>query len=69
MKRSIIFTFLCISALTIDAVANNVFVKGNVRGIIKDLKTGEPIQGATVILADLKVGSNTNAKGEYFFQM
>ena len=41
-------------------------VKGNFTGIVKDLKTGNPIEGVSVIISDAKTGSTTNAKGEFF---
>ncbi len=41
-------------------------VKGNFTGVVKDLKTGNPIEGVSVIISDVKTGSTTNAKGEFF---
>ena len=36
-------------------------------GIITDSKTGKPVEGATVYIADLKLGALTNANGQYIF--
>jgi iron complex outermembrane receptor protein len=41
-------------------------VKGNFTGIVKDLKTGNPIEGVSVIISDAKTGSSTNANGAFF---
>ncbi len=40
-------------------------LKSNFTGIIKDKKTGMPIEGVSVYMADAKMGSSTNAKGEF----
>ena len=41
-------------------------VKGNFTGIVKDHKTGKPIEGASVTISDAKTGSSTNANGAFF---
>lgn len=40
-------------------------LKGNFSGIVKDAKTGLPVQGVSISIADIKVGSSTNSKGEF----
>lgn len=36
--------------------------------MVKDFATGKPVEGANVYIADLKTGSSTNARGEFFLQ-
>jgi iron complex outermembrane receptor protein len=55
----VIFTFTTIYASS--------HVKGDFSGTIKDKKTGMPIEGASVYLADIKAGSITNKDG--FFKI
>ena len=42
-------------------------VKGSFSGIVKDAKTGNPIEGVSVYVSDEKTGAITNANGEFFF--
>lgn len=41
--------------------------KGNFSGVVKDAKTGLPVEGASVYISDIKAGANTNARGEFNF--
>ncbi|MFC4263368.1 TonB-dependent receptor [Ferruginibacter yonginensis] len=49
----------------IVAFANNGVVKGSFSGTVTDAATGKPIVGATVYINDAKVGTNTNANGNF----
>jgi iron complex outermembrane receptor protein len=55
-----LFVFVLFSFTTIYALSH---VKGDFSGTIKDKKTGMPIEGASVYLADIKAGSSTNKDG------
>ena len=46
---------------------NALNIKGDFFGVVKDKKTGIPIEGASVYLADIKAGSSTNKEG--FFKI
>ncbi|MEO5685597.1 MAG: TonB-dependent receptor [Chitinophagaceae bacterium] len=48
--------------------AKSVKAKAILSGIITDAKTGQPLQGASIYLHDLKLGTSTNAKGQYKIQ-
>ncbi len=38
---------------------------GRLSGRVMDLKSGLPLSGATIYIADLKTGTNTNNNGEF----
>ena len=40
----------------------------NLKGTITDSKTGKPVEGVTIYIPDLKLGTLTNAAGEYEFK-
>lgn len=46
-------------------MAEHVPVSGSVSGVIKDAKTGSPLQSVSIYIADLKAGTNTNSRGEF----
>lgn len=62
------FTIFCACVVSaIIANANPVLpVKGSLIGTVTDAATGLPLQSATVFITDLKVGSSTNVRGEFF---
>ena len=66
--KKIIFSFLCF--VFVVAKANNVnhILKGKFSGIVTDANTGKPLEGVNVYLSDLKIGTSTNDKGEYFLE-
>jgi iron complex outermembrane receptor protein len=59
-----IFTFLCFCT----AVNATPLPRGTITGRITDKKTGEPIAGVSVVIPDLKIGTSTNANGDYSFR-
>ncbi|MBS1743852.1 MAG: TonB-dependent receptor [Bacteroidetes bacterium] len=40
-------------------------IKGSISGVITDEKTGKPIQGASIYIADIKTGSSSDANGKF----
>ena len=65
MKKNyllLIVLFLCTGDLSF---AFHNPLKGSFSGTVRDAKSGEPIQGAYVTISEIKVGTNTNAKGEF----
>ncbi len=66
MRKIIVFISV-LAGITFHnhAIANSIILKGSFSGVVKDLKTGLPIEGATVYIADIKAGGNTNSKGEF----
>ncbi|CAN5902000.1 TonB-dependent receptor [soil metagenome] len=66
MQRITLLLYIVLSGIFINTVLADIPpLKGSFSGIIKDIKTGMPVMGATVSIADIKVGTNTNAKGEF----
>lgn len=67
MKRNLILLLivLSINPFNILMALGKGLPKGSLAGVVTDAKTGQPIQGASVYVADIKSGSSTNAKGEY----
>ncbi|MEJ7626543.1 MAG: TonB-dependent receptor [Ferruginibacter sp.] len=64
IKARVLFLILFITKVAI-AHSLPINVKGKLSGIITDASTNLPLQGVTVFIADLKSGTNTNAKGEF----
>jgi hypothetical protein len=76
--KTIIFTFYitipCL-ALTIQKpniskgyVDNNKLLQGSFSGKITDAKTNKPIPGVSIYFADLKLGTSTDASGDFKFR-
>ena len=66
MKKIIVFISIVAGIVFHNyAIANVIILKGSFIGIVKDIKTGLPIEGASVYIADIKAGCNTNSKGEF----
>lgn len=66
MKKSFILllvVFLTGSSTTFAFL--NDELKGSISGIITDAKTGNPIQGATIFISDIKTGCSSDAKGNF----
>jgi len=64
MKRFLLFFFLIFISF-INNQALSLPLKGILSGIVKDSKTGNPIEGVSIYITDLRTGSSTNSKGEY----
>ena len=66
--KKLIFSLLCF--VFVVAKANNInnVLKGKFSGIVTDAATGKPLEGVNVYLSDLKIGTSTNDKGEYFLE-
>lgn len=58
---NILFSFFYFS----PAIASGLPLKGSFSGVVKDAKTGNPVSSVSIFFADLKLGTNTNAKGEF----
>ena len=76
INRVFIFFTLFIgltSTTQAGSIPGNAFTKksnlatGTLSGKIVDKNTNLPLQGATVYIADLKIGSITDKNGNYFF--
>lgn len=62
MKHLLLFSFFLFSFIHLIK-ANPV--KGHLHGTVRDLKTGKPIEGASVYISDVRVGAITNQLGEF----
>lgn len=47
------------------ATCFSVFAQGSVQGTVTDSRTGEPLPGVNVVIAELQRGAPTNVDGEY----
>ena len=67
MKKSgiILLYIILISSFINIVTAAPPALKGSFSGVVKDLKTGLAVQGVSIYIADIKVGSSTNSKGEF----
>jgi iron complex outermembrane receptor protein len=63
MKKLIPFVLFLIIFHSFHAIAS---IKGSFSGIVKDSKTGRPIEGASIYISDLKAGSSSNSNGEFY---
>jgi iron complex outermembrane receptor protein len=53
---------LILSLFTSSLLAEQL-AQGRFQGVVKDAKTGLPMEGVSVYISDLKMGANTNAQG------
>jgi iron complex outermembrane receptor protein len=53
---------------TLDVSANTPVLKGQFSGNVFNATTNEPVEGATVYIADIKTGATTNANGYFEIQ-
>ena len=60
--KSIIFILVLINGLEI------ISAQVNVKGVLKDAKTGDPLIGATVIIKGTNVGTITDYEGAFIFK-
>ena len=68
MKKAI-FLYTTFLFLLIFNLANaSPLLKGTFSGKVKDKATGRPVAGASVMIADIKAGSTTNASGEFVIE-
>ncbi|MEO6669878.1 MAG: TonB-dependent receptor [Ferruginibacter sp.] len=67
MKKNLsILLFIFFVGLSQTTIAGEpASLKGNLTGTITDGKTGEPLQGVSIYIVDIKSGTSTNARGEY----
>ena len=66
MKKIIILLYIITASFFSDITfAATPALKGSFSGVVKDAKTGLPVQGVSIFIADIKAGSNTNSKGEF----
>ncbi|MBL7702613.1 MAG: TonB-dependent receptor [Ferruginibacter sp.] len=63
---SILSFSLFIIVTSTKAYSKKLLVNGTFSGKITDAKTGAPIEGASVYIADIRSGTSTNAAGEFF---
>lgn len=64
MKKIISIIYILFASIQISTAGPGP-VKGIFSGTIKDKQTGNPLQGASIYIADIKTGSITNASGEF----
>ncbi len=62
MRSLIVFIY---SLLIVSFAIAHPLDQGRFHGVIKDAHTGLPIEGASVYIADTKMGANTNAQGVF----
>ena len=66
MKKSILLLYIIVAINFFNTAHAAVPpLKGNLSGIVKDARTGLPLQAVSIFIADIKVGSNTNSRGEF----
>ncbi len=66
MKKNLMLLLFAIAFSSIDiSIAAPFSLKGSLSGIVKDGKTGLPLQSVSIYIADIKAGTSTNAKGEF----
>ena len=65
MKKLVFLLYILLLASLHNVHAGIIFLKGSFSGCIKDSKTGRPLEGASVYIADIKSGSNTDSKGAF----
>ena len=66
MKKILFLLYIILSSSLFNTIAaGNPLPKGSFSGVVKDAKTGLPLQSVSIFIADIKLGSNTNAKGEF----
>ncbi len=66
MKSIILLLYITTAfSFPAKALAMAPSLKGSFSGVVKDSKTGIPIQGVSIFIADIKLGSNTNSNGEF----
>jgi iron complex outermembrane receptor protein len=66
MKKSIQILSILLAFFSVligNAYASSI--RSNFSGTVKDAKTGLPIQGVSIYISDLKIGANTNSRGEF----
>jgi hypothetical protein len=63
----IIALLFCFITLKADAGKALVDLKGTFYGKVTDAVTREPIRGASVYFTDVKVGTSTDAAGNFVF--
>jgi iron complex outermembrane receptor protein len=79
MKKKSIYIFIVLSGIgcsyVLKAQNYNISTTGStgiekvlLSGKIKDSKTGEPLEGASIYFPDLKIGGTSNAQGEFKIQ-
>lgn len=66
MKKYFTIFYTCMLTAIIAQGSDGLPVKGSLTGTVTDAETGLPLQAATVFITDMKVGSSTNAKGEFY---
>ncbi len=72
MKLLLLFSlyglsFNCVFSQATSLKRNMLPVSGSLSGKVEDSTSGKPISGATVYLADLKLGAIADASGQYHF--
>ncbi len=63
-KHFVLLAAICLFNHT-QTIASPLFIKGSLSGVITDIKTGLPIEGASVYIADIKTGTKTDSKGTF----
>ncbi len=58
--------FICFISFTVFAKNTRYILKVSFSGIVTDASTGKPLSGVSVYISDIKIGTSTNEKGEFF---
>ncbi|MEO6668530.1 MAG: TonB-dependent receptor [Ferruginibacter sp.] len=64
-KHFILLVIVNIINFTQSVASPFTLLKGKLSGVITDAKTGKPVQGASIYIADIKTGSSTDEKGSF----
>jgi iron complex outermembrane receptor protein len=65
VRRLIAFWIVINLPFVALATPDDYTLKGNCSGKVTDAQTGQPLEGVTIYIADLKLGTSTDAKGVF----
>ncbi|MGZ8545739.1 MAG: TonB-dependent receptor, partial [Flavisolibacter sp.] len=59
------FIFLCLSVCFVQLLQAQSRIRTSLSGLVTDARSGQPLQGASVILSDSRTGTTTDSSGRY----
>ncbi len=59
------FIFFCLSVCFIQQLQAQPKIRTRLSGLVTDARTGLPLQGASIILSDSRIGTTTDSSGRY----
>jgi iron complex outermembrane recepter protein len=64
--KKLLAVVLLFATLSVFATNTNEILKGSFAGIVTDAATGKPLSGVSVYFSDIRVGTSTNDRGEFY---